>query len=174
MPTSGTRSQICQTGEPGEPYPGAPQQIPPEIAALLFRNTVALISYIRGARALRNTFLDPDLFGEPGWDILLDLYRAELDQQRLAISSIGLSSGIAPTTTIRWLNTLESKGLIRRDPDPLDARRIFASLTGETVRVLDAMFIALSQQLSKVSNSSLAVSSPQIHRAPQEPYREES
>ena len=146
------KQQELHSDEFGDPRP-TDEPSSRQIASSLFHNATALVTYIREARKLRNEFFDPDLFGEPGWDILLDLYRAELGQERLAISSIGLSSGTAPTTTIRWLNTLESKGLIRREPDPLDARRIFASLTGETVRVLDAMFADLWERLPELQRA---------------------
>lgn len=134
--------------EAREDAPDEGRQSPGELALPLFHNAAELVRYIREARRLRDEFFEFELFGEPGWDILLDLYNAELAQQRLPISSIGLSSGIAPTTTIRWLSTLESKGLVRREPDPLDGRRFFASLTPKAVRGLDTMFAALWDKMA--------------------------
>jgi DNA-binding MarR family transcriptional regulator len=116
---------------------------PREHSLALFHDTTALVTYIREARSLRSQFFEAELFGEPGWDILLDLYNAQLGQQKLQVSSIGLSCGIPQTTVIRWLNTLEAKGLIRREPDPVDARRIFVALSSGAVRTLDGMFAAL-------------------------------
>lgn len=129
----------------------APRTVPnisSELSLSLFSDSAGLVSYIREARMLRHRFFDLELFGEPGWDILLDLYNAELAQQRLQISAVGVGSGVAPTTTIRWLTTLESKGLVRREPDPLDGRRVFAYLTPEAVRGMDAMFAALSDKMA--------------------------
>ena len=145
MATPGNQSQNAPNEDSRDPPRDAR-----ELALPLFHNAAALVTYVREARSLRNEFFDAEMFGEPAWDILLDLYDAELSQQRLPISSIGLSSGLAPTTTIRWLSTLEGKGLVRREPDPLHGRRVFASLSPEAVRALDGLFAALWDKMGSV------------------------
>lgn len=83
------------------------------------------------------------LFGEPGWDILLDLFIAAQRGDRLQVSSVCLDAGVPSTTMLRWLARLESEGLICRRADDRDGRRRFVDLTDRGSRfmyeVLDAL-----------------------------------
>ena len=81
------------------------------------------------ARARRGKFFKASLFSDPAWDILLDLFAADAEGRRVAISTAGLAANVPLTTAIRWINALQEEGLVRRDNDPLDARRCFLSLT---------------------------------------------
>jgi len=107
----------------------------------------ALLSSMRRARALRLQFFDPALFGEPAWDILLDLYGSHLSQVRIKISSVCAESGVAATTTLRWLKRMERRGLIERCPDPNDARRTFISLSPSAIAAMDALFETILARL---------------------------
>lgn len=68
-------------------------------------------------------------FGEPGWDILLDLYLAEANNRRLSSTSAGVIAGVRSTTIHRWLDILQDEGLIDRTPDQSDRRRNWIDLT---------------------------------------------
>ena len=81
------------------------------------------------ARARRTDHFSAQFFSDPAWDILLDLYLAELLQCRMIISSLGASANIPPTTALRWIEVLRAEGLIEKASDPLDKRRTFVSLT---------------------------------------------
>lgn len=70
-----------------------------------------------------------DLFSDPAWDLLLELYAARLDHKRLSSSTMGLEAGIAQSTALRWLGFLASLGLIERKQDPTDKRRQWVALT---------------------------------------------
>jgi DNA-binding MarR family transcriptional regulator len=113
------------------------------------QRVVALVTYVRKSRALRRRFLNADLFGEPAWDILLDLYAAHLKQTRLALGSICAASGIPHTTAVRWQKALEVNGLIERRPDPLDQRRLFVSLTSAGAAAMDDLFAAIETAMPK-------------------------
>lgn len=112
-----------------------------------------MVAYVRRARGLRHRFLDPELFGEPAWDILLDLYSANLAQKRVAVGSVCIASGVPATTAIRWLKVMETKGLVRRLPDPTDARRTFVELSPEVTAHMDALFVALGADLPDLHDS---------------------
>lgn len=107
-----------------------------------------LVHYVRAARQLRTHFLDAQLFGEPGWDLLLDLYDAELGQRRVQIGGACIGSGVAATTALRWLHTMESRGLIHRVNDPTDGRRVFVYLSVAAVSSMDQLFERLRLRLS--------------------------
>jgi DNA-binding MarR family transcriptional regulator len=99
-----------------------------------------LVAQIINARALRPQFFGPELFGEPAWDILLELYQSQLCQFRMKVSSVCAASGVPATTALRWMKVMEGRGLIERRADPRDGRRVFVSLSPVAVAAMDAMF----------------------------------
>jgi len=83
------------------------------------------------ARRARAAFFEPSIFGEPGWDILLDLYIARAEDRRISISSACIGAAVPATTALRWLAKLQRAGLVRRRPTPVDERREWVELTDE-------------------------------------------
>jgi DNA-binding MarR family transcriptional regulator len=94
---------------------------------------------------MRAKFFKAELFADPAWDMLLDLYRAELDQYRVSVTSLCTASGVPTSTALRWLRALEEEGLITRRQDPLDGRRTFVALTTAAVGSMNAYFDAIGQ-----------------------------
>lgn len=105
--------------------------------------TGARIKEILRTRAMRAKFFKAELFADPAWDMLLDLYRAHCDEHRVSVSSICLASGVPSTTALRWLSVLEEDGLIARRPDPFDGRRSFVRLTPKAIEAVEAYFAAI-------------------------------
>ncbi|MDE2403467.1 MAG: winged helix DNA-binding protein [Sphingomonadales bacterium] len=87
-------------------------------------------------------FGDEALFGEPAWDVLLDLFVAAQEGKRVAVTSACIGAAVPATTALRWLAVLERKGLVRREADADDARRVFVRLSGEGFRRMAAYFAA--------------------------------
>ncbi|KQT31902.1 hypothetical protein ASG29_08440 [Sphingomonas sp. Leaf412] len=81
------------------------------------------------ARRLRDRFLGEGLFEDPAWDMLLDLFAAELEGARVSVSSLCIAAAVAPTTALRWIGRLTDTGLLERAPDPQDRRRAFVALS---------------------------------------------
>lgn len=86
------------------------------------------------------------LFGEPGWDILLDLYIAERRKTELQVSSVCLDSGVPSTTVLRWIARLENEGLICRKADNADARRRYVRLTDNGRTMMQSVLTAMSSR----------------------------
>jgi DNA-binding MarR family transcriptional regulator len=95
-----------------------------------------LVRAILRARRRREAMFGADLFGEPSWDLLLELYAAELAQHKISVSSACLASAVAPTTALRWISKLERDGWIRREADPRDRRRYWLFLTPQGVSAM--------------------------------------
>lgn len=76
-------------------------------------------------RRLRDQFFDGELFADPAWDMLLELYAAELGQQRISTGRLCVAAAVPTTTALRWISTLENKGLVERKADPFDGRRFY-------------------------------------------------
>ena len=102
------------------------------------------IRAILNQRRNRDRFFDSELFADPAWDILLELYAAELGQQRMAVSNVCTGASVPATTALRWVKLLEKKQLIERKADPRDGRRIFLSLSRPAVEAMDNYFATVS------------------------------
>lgn len=79
-----------------------------------------------------------DLFGEPAWDILLDLFIAGEIAKPVSVTSACIGASTPPTTALRWLCVLEKRGLVERIPDPHDRRRALMRLTPKADQSLRA------------------------------------
>ena len=81
------------------------------------------------ARRLRDQHFGGGLFEDPAWDILLDLFAADLEGSQVSVSSLCIAASVAPTTALRWIAKLVDSGLLVRHPDPFDRRRAFMELS---------------------------------------------
>jgi hypothetical protein len=87
--------------------------------------------HYKSRRMRDNIFGMPDLFGEPAWDMLVDLFIAGEEGKKISVSSLCVASAVPMTTALRWIAILESRALIERTADALDARRWYLSLAAE-------------------------------------------
>ena len=89
------------------------------------------IRRIIAARTLRSKFLTSDYFGDPAWDIMLDLALARAESRRVSISSACIAAGVPTTTALRWVRTMINDGVVTVMADPKDSRRRFVQLSHE-------------------------------------------
>ena len=108
----------------------------------------SLLALARHTYALRRQraelFGSADLFGEPAWDILLDLYIARGEGKPVSVSSACIGSASPPTTGLRWLSVLTEQGLIAREADAQDHRRIMVHLTERGIAAMER-FLTLAR-----------------------------
>ncbi len=91
-------------------------------------------------RRKRDDLFGPLTFGEPAWDMLLDLYHAEQQGKTVSITSACIAASVPSTTALRWINALVAQGYLHRQPDPADGRRAFLSLTIASREKLNNLF----------------------------------
>lgn len=100
------------------------------------------------ARRLRARFFDADLFADPAWDMLLDLFQAEIAQHRVPVSSLCIAAAVPPTTALRWIKTMTDSGLFLRRLDPHDRRRIFIELAPATSEAMRRYFAEAGRSMA--------------------------
>lgn len=126
---------------------GTPDPGHPAIASKPPRPAGGNLALARKAYALRRKraaiFGNPDLFGEPAWDILLDLYIAKAEGKKVSVSSACIGSAAPPTTGLRWLGVLADEGLVVREADAEDQRRVLVRLTPAGQAAMDRFFEAV-------------------------------
>jgi hypothetical protein len=104
------------------------------------RTTERSVREVLRARANRGRFFRSDLFADPAWDILLELYAAYLGQLRISVSSLCIAAAVPATTALRWISTLQDDGLVDREDDHQDGRRSFVFLTEKGIAGMDHFF----------------------------------
>lgn len=102
------------------------------------QEAIAFVDSLLAARKARLKFFDADLFFDPAWAMLLDLYRSDLKGTTLSVSSLCLGSGVPSTTALRYVRTLEKRGFVERIADELDKRRIFVTMTDKARDAMNA------------------------------------
>lgn len=63
-------------------------------------------------RRARDQLLADNLFSDPAWDILLELFAAHLGGRKMAASDLAVAIEVPCSTTSRWVATLEQRGLV--------------------------------------------------------------
>jgi DNA-binding MarR family transcriptional regulator len=91
--------------------------------------TLEFANVLARQRRSRSRHFAPALFGEPAWDMLLDLFVASERRCETSVKSVSIASGVPATTALRWLMVLEDAQLIEREPDPADGRRTLIRLS---------------------------------------------
>lgn len=100
---------------------------------------------IRFSRDLRHQTFDPNLFGEPAWDILLSLYIIDSDQRRLNVRELSKHANLALTTALRWLDYLDEQELITRKTNRFDRRVIYIELSGKGRAAMDQYLVEMQE-----------------------------
>lgn len=81
------------------------------------------------ARRKRDSIFGADLFEDPAWNIMLDLYSSTLRGKTVTVSDLCVASGTSATTALRRIGTLVDLGLLERVPDAADKRRVLVTQT---------------------------------------------
>lgn len=98
-------------------------------------------------RRRNKIFQSDELFGEPAWDILLDLFIAAKERRRVSVTSACIGSAVPSTTALRWISILERQGFLSREADPGDARRVYVRLSPSGYEAMLEYFSASSRSV---------------------------
>lgn len=89
----------------------------------------AAAQIIARRRARHAHFGAQDIFGEPAWDILLDLYVRQYGGEQVSVKSACIHAGVPANTALRWLHALKLQGLLCCEDDPDDQNRSLVRLS---------------------------------------------
>jgi hypothetical protein len=91
-------------------------------------------------RARRDAQLGGDMFGEPAWDILLDLFIGRTEGRKTNSTSASIASRAPTSTALRYLGILEQRGLITRRTAEHDMRVHYVQLTDDAYQSMLELF----------------------------------
>ena len=94
-------------------------------------------------RKARSRLFPASMFSDPAWDMLIALYIAD---QAPAAADLARSISASVTTTMRWIEILETHKLIVRERSPTDRRAHTIQLSQQARNSLDTL---LSEAVSK-------------------------
>lgn len=93
--------------------------------------SLALAKRYLHQRGLRRTAFGADVFREPAWDVMLDLYCARLLGKEVSVMDACIAAGVPNTTGLRYVGRLLASGIVAKRRDALDKRRSWLDLTDE-------------------------------------------
>lgn len=60
----------------------------------------------------REEVFGKNLFSDPAWDILLEVYAAQLGQRTLSTVDLAAEIGLPESTVTRWVDVLAENGIV--------------------------------------------------------------
>jgi hypothetical protein len=93
------------------------------------------------ARNRRQRYFDAEMFADPAWDMLLDLFVSTATGKRVNTTSLCIAGQVPGSTGLRWIAVLEKHELIVRVPAPDDARVKLVELTRKGYRLMRQFLI---------------------------------
>jgi DNA-binding MarR family transcriptional regulator len=100
----------------------------------------AALAALREVRKIRGKHLPEELFSDPCWEMLLDLYECHLTGTDVTVTGLGVMSGAALSTALRRMHELQAHELINRVEDRQDKRRTYVKLTDKGLSAVDSFF----------------------------------
>jgi DNA-binding MarR family transcriptional regulator len=94
-------------------------------------------------KRLRYIIVSQDLFSDPYWDILVELFNARLRGKNLTVSAVATAGNMPPTTGLRYLDSLSSMEYIYRERDEWDGRKVF-------IRISDKAFLLMKEYFVRI------------------------
>lgn len=104
-------------------------------------------------RRMREAYVASPHFGEPAWDIMLDVFSNTLLGKSVSVSSACVASHAPPTTGLRYIEHLIQDGVLIRTDDPEDGRRRLLTMSDEAVASVGSFFMATSGYTGVSANS---------------------
>lgn len=102
---------------------------PPALEGDRSAQLAALARRYAKLRLKRGELFVSNLFADPAWDMLIDLFAAAHEGRVVTVTSVCIAAAVPSTTALRWLSLIEREGLVARKADPADKRRTIVRIT---------------------------------------------
>lgn len=90
-------------------------------------------------RRARDSVFSQDLFSDPAWDILLELYAANLTGRKVSLRELALAIRAPVPTTARWIAALAEHALVESNLDPLGSPNLQIMLSAKGARKMKGL-----------------------------------
>jgi len=107
---------------------------------------VVMAENLYNLRRRRNSIFDEKIFGEPSWDILLDLYVSGKLGREVSVSSACIAASVPATTALRWISVLVDHGYVERSSDSRDGRRALVKLSSMAESNMERLLFKMARQ----------------------------
>ena len=98
-------------------------------------------------RSQRDAIAGPSLLSDPAWDMLLDLFVGHITRRDVSVTSACVASRRPATTSLRYIGRMAKQGLIRREKDCNDNRKVYLRMTEKAFRAVAKWIDALRDEL---------------------------
>jgi hypothetical protein len=106
------------------------------------RVTAGQVQAVLAARYARSAMFGMDL-GNPGWSLLLELFRAYLEKRPVRLPRLATDARVSATTAMRWVEMFAGAGFVRRDADPERQGGWLLALTDAGSDAMEDYFVAV-------------------------------
>jgi hypothetical protein len=134
-------SHRLRAGEPLKPISCNPKAriAEPESADEMLERARQIVALYRKRDRLFQGCGVTSLFADACWYMLIDLFIAGRTGRQISVSSLCIASQVPQTTALRYIAIMVEKGLIVREPDPADSRRVLLSLSSSTQETMESV-----------------------------------
>lgn len=87
-----------------------------------------------------------------GWIMLVELYIALYENQRISVSGVSVMADVPSTTGLRYLDALAFNGIVVRVPDNNDRRRSWVQLTDTGRKTVEQMLEGIVKAVDTASD----------------------
>lgn len=98
-----------------------------------------LYRFRRRRDALMTSRFGTDIFADPAWDIILDLYIQNSKNQDVCVTSACTAAMVPVTTALRYITVLSDRGMIERSKNHKDGRSYLLRLSPEAIRIVEEL-----------------------------------
>lgn len=132
--------RIDQPGSPGSASRPSSQSSSSSRPLVDRHDLISRATFLYTARRHRDRIFGTGMFGEPAWDIMLDLLINQLKGKLVSVSSACIAASTPATTSLRYISRLEEADLVARSADPNDGRKYYLSLTNRGLLLMLRFF----------------------------------
>lgn len=91
------------------------------------------ILLILAVRRGREAVFGRDLFSDPAWDVLLELYAAKLAGRTVTAHDLAAAIDVPRSTTGRWIEALADRGLVNLESNSAEPTNLSVRLSADGV-----------------------------------------